>query len=188
MLKKVRIVEAQMDAAVEAFLHDERRPAAAVEVASVKAFVERSNQAVDDFDDDEPTAPTGRVRSAISTERAPDHIAPDGTELRELMPLGDGELWHATLDPGSVSHPVRHKQVTERWLFTGGEGELWLKRADGEEVLVVRRGVVVSISPGVAFQFKSTSATALEFFGRTTPKFPGPHEAEPVAGRWRATG
>lgn len=133
--------------------------------------------------------PLSRVaQEALARTPLPDHLAPDGTALHKLLPFGQGEIWQAVLKPGTVSHAVRHKQVAERWLFTAGAGELWLKRRDGhEDVVAVRSGTIVDIPPGVAFQFKSKGSAPLEFFGMTQPRFPGPQEAEPVEGRWSST-
>jgi mannose-6-phosphate isomerase-like protein (cupin superfamily) len=115
-----------------------------------------------------------------------DHIAPDGTEIRELVAFPSGDLWHATLPVGSVSLPVRHKNVNELWYVLDGAGELWRRREGSEEVVELLPARAVSIPAGVSFQFRTTGGTPLQSLGVTMPRFPGAEEAEAVDGCWTA--
>jgi mannose-6-phosphate isomerase-like protein (cupin superfamily) len=115
----------------------------------------------------------------------PDHIAPDGSEIRLLTQLPSGGLAECTLMPGRVSSPVRHRIVEELWYFLEGEGEVW--RDSIQEPVHVRPGRSLNIPVGVGFQFRNTGTAPLRFVIATIPQWPGPQEAVPLdAGRWAA--
>ena len=113
----------------------------------------------------------------------PNHIAPDGTAIRELVAFPSGGLWHGTLPKGRVSSPVRHKHVEELWYVLEGEGELWRSYEGKEEVVKLVPARALSVPAGVSFQFRSTGRTALRFIGVTMPRWPGSQEAQAVEGR-----
>lgn len=115
---------------------------------------------------------------------APDAFAPDGSEVRLLAALGGGSFAHFTLGPGQVSAPVSHRTVEEIWYVVTGEGEVWRRLGDEENVTPVRPGVALTIPLGTHFQFRA-GAEGLAFVAVTMPPWPGPDEAFPVPGRWR---
>src|SRR4051794_7236954 len=86
----------------------------------------------------------------------PHHIAPDTTEIRQLVAFPEGDLWHATLPAGVASEPVRHRTVNELWYFLEGEGELWRQDEANEDVIEIHSGRAVSIPSRVSFQFRNT--------------------------------
>jgi hypothetical protein len=45
----------------------------------------------------------------------PDVIAPDGSDVRVLLQLGQGSVAHFELAAGRVSRPVAHHSVDEIW-------------------------------------------------------------------------
>jgi mannose-6-phosphate isomerase-like protein (cupin superfamily) len=110
----------------------------------------------------------------------PTHIAPDGSEIRELLRIPAGGLAHCRLAPGAVSLPIRHRTVEEVWFVISGTGDLWRAGDDAAEKVDLRPRRGVSIPTGIAFQFRATGARPLEILIGTFPEWPGPDEAEPV--------
>jgi mannose-6-phosphate isomerase-like protein (cupin superfamily) len=132
-----------------------------------------------------------RKDTAVANQRftdaadEPDHIAPDGSEIRLLTQLASGGLAECTLRPGRVSSPVRHQTVEELWYFLEGEGEVW--RDSDDDPVPVSPGRSLNIPVGVGFQFRNTGSAPLRFIIATIPQWPGPQEAEPLdEGRWTA--
>jgi len=126
---------------------------------------------------------------AWQTKRLPaafDLLAPDGSQIRELMHVERGSMVHCTLRRGEVTQATRHRTVEELWYCVAGAGEVW--RSDGvhEEVVQLRPGVSLTIPCGVSFQFRAHDK-ALELLITTMPPWPGAAEAEPVQGVWPAT-
>ena len=124
----------------------------------------------------------------LQTTRLPEHytvLAPDGSEIRELVQTGRGSMVHCTLPPGAVSVPVTHRTVEEAWYFISGHGQVWRKSGDDESVTDVEHGMSLTIETGTHFQFRNVSPDeALRFIITTMPPWPGPDEAYPVSGRW----
>ncbi|MXY19975.1 MAG: cupin domain-containing protein [Dehalococcoidia bacterium] len=124
----------------------------------------------------------------MQTVRLPKHytvLAPDGSEIRELVQSSRGSMVHCALPPGSVSKPVSHRTVEEVWYFLSGRGQVWRKSGDDEVVTDVEPGVSLTIETGTHFQFRNTSPDeALCFIITTMPPWPGPDEAYAVPGCW----
>jgi mannose-6-phosphate isomerase-like protein (cupin superfamily) len=115
-----------------------------------------------------------------------DYLAPDGSEIRKLLSFDRGGLAHCSLAPGGVSAAVRHKTVEEIWYFVEGNGELWRRHGEVEEIIDVYARRCVSIPTGTEFQFCNTGTATLSFVISTMPAWPGPSEAIAVDGHWRA--
>lgn len=113
-----------------------------------------------------------------------DVYAPDGSEIRLLSQLGGGSMVHCTLPPGGVSKAVRHQTVEELWYFLSGEGEVWRKQDDYDNVVQVHAGTSLTIPVGVHFQFRNTGDDLLCFVLVTMPPWPGESEAVPVNDYW----
>lgn len=114
-----------------------------------------------------------------------DHIAPDGSEIRELSKASNGEIAHCTLPKGGVSIAHKHKTVEEIWYFLSGHGEVWRQNAEGEEcVAEVFHGISLTISTGTSFQFRNTGEEPLCFIIATMPPWPGKDEATKTKGKW----
>ncbi len=64
----------------------------------------------------------------------PDAIAPDGSEVRVLAGLGGGSAAHFRLAPGAVSRAGRHRTVEEIWYIVAGQGEMWRRDGEREEI------------------------------------------------------
>jgi mannose-6-phosphate isomerase-like protein (cupin superfamily) len=113
-----------------------------------------------------------------------DYLAPDGSEIRLLQSMNHGGLAHCSLPPGEVSAAVRHKTVEEIWYFIEGNGEVWRKQGEKEEVVLVEPGVSLTIPVGTHFQFRNTGSKPLKFLICTMPPWPGEEEAVKVKDYW----
>ncbi|HEY94759.1 MAG TPA: cupin domain-containing protein [Dehalococcoidia bacterium] len=113
-----------------------------------------------------------------------DTIAPDGSEIRLLPEMSRGGICHCTLSPGKTSIAIKHKTIEEIWYCLEGEGEVWRKMDDNEQVIKVNLGISLTIPTGTHFQFRNTGTQPLCFIITTMPPWPGPSEAVKVKGRW----
>ena len=118
---------------------------------------------------------------------APDAMAPDGSEVRLLGASARGSMAAFRLAPGAVSRAVAHRTVEEIWYFIAGQGRMWRRLGEAEEVTEVARGVSVTIPTGAHFQFRCDGSEPLEAVAVTMPPWPGADEAYPVAGKWQPT-
>jgi mannose-6-phosphate isomerase-like protein (cupin superfamily) len=116
--------------------------------------------------------------------REPDDLAPDGSEVRLLCRLERGSMAHFTLPAGHISRPIAHRTVEEIWYIVGGEGEMWRRQDDAEQVTSLRSGISLSIPVGTTFQFRASESTPLVAIGITMPPWPGANEATPAEGPW----
>ena len=128
--------------------------------------------------------------SAFATKliaEAPDAIAPDGSEVRLLVASARGSMAAFRLAPGAVSKTVAHRTVEEIWYFIAGQGRMWRRLGEAEEVTEVAPGVSVTIPTGAHFQFRCDDGEPLEAIAVTMPPWPGADEAYPVPGKWEPT-
>ena len=116
----------------------------------------------------------------------PDEKAPDGSDVRVLIRNRRGSMAHFSLHPGEVSLAVTHRTVEELWYILSGEGEMWRKQGEEEEITRLLPGTALSIPLGTSFQFRSTGEGALEAVAVTMPPWPDGEEAIPVQGYWRS--
>ena len=116
-----------------------------------------------------------------------DLLAPDGSEIRELVRVDGASMVHCTLRPGRVSQAVRHRTVEEVWFCVAGGGELWRRSGNTEEVVQLSADSAVTIPLGTDFQFRANGDRALELIITTMPPWPGADEAIVVAGPWPPT-
>ena len=113
-----------------------------------------------------------------------DVLAPDGSEIRELAASERASMVHCTLGPNRVSMAVAHRTVEELWYCLEGNGKLWRRLGEREEVVELAPGVGASIPLGTHFQFRSTGDRPLCILIATIPAWPGDDEAFRVPGRW----
>jgi mannose-6-phosphate isomerase-like protein (cupin superfamily) len=118
----------------------------------------------------------------------PDVIAPDGAEVQVLCATARGSMAVFTLAPGAVAKAVTHRTVEEIWYFIRGQGRMWRKSGDREDIAEVAAGVSLSIRAGTHFQFRSDGAEPLEAVAVTMPPWPGEGEATIVEGKWPPNG
>jgi mannose-6-phosphate isomerase-like protein (cupin superfamily) len=114
----------------------------------------------------------------------PDAIAPDGSEVRILANTARVSMAEFLLPPGKISIAVAHHTVEEVWFFTEGQGQLWRKNNEAEEIIKIHPGLSISIPIGTHFQFRNDGMDNLKAIGTTMPPWPGPKEAYPVKGKW----
>jgi mannose-6-phosphate isomerase-like protein (cupin superfamily) len=120
-----------------------------------------------------------RVRNSV-----PDAIAPDGSEVRILASTARGSMAEFLLPPGKTSIAVAHHTVEEVWFFTDGQGQLWRKNDEAEEIVKIHPGLSISIPIGTHFQFRNDGTENLKAIGTTMPPWPGAGEAFQVEGIW----
>jgi len=128
--------------------------------------------------------------SGFSTKRLPvrpDAVAPDGSDVRVLLQLRGGSLAHFEFAPGQTSTAVAHRTIEEIWYFVNGQGEMWRKINDREEVIPVQVGVCITLPAGTHFQVRSLGSEPLAAIGVTMPQWPGEGEAYAVPGKWTPT-
>ena len=111
-------------------------------------------------------------------------LAPDGSEIRELVAVEGGSMVHCTLPSGAVSHAVTHRTVEEVWFFLNGRGQVWRKDGARETVVDVEPGVSLTIETGTHFQFRNTGDEDLRFVIVTMPPWSGSEEAVRVQDYW----
>ena len=120
-----------------------------------------------------------------SLPETPDITAPDGSDVRILLSLQNGSMAHFELATDGTSRAVAHKSVEEIWYFLGGEGEMWRKLDEYEEIVRVSAGVCITIPVGTYFQFRSLGKDSLKAVAITMPPWPGEDDAYFVSGKWR---
>jgi mannose-6-phosphate isomerase-like protein (cupin superfamily) len=118
---------------------------------------------------------------------APDATAPDGSEVRVLCQLSRGGLAVFSLAPRAVSKAVAHRTIEEVWYFISGNGRMWRKLGEREEIVEVGAGVSISIPTDTHFQFCCDGSEPLVAIGATMPRWPGEDEAFRVEGKWQPT-
>ena len=126
---------------------------------------------------------------AFATKRlpgAPTVVALDGSDVRVLLGLSRGTFAHFELAAGATARAVAHHTVEEIWYFVGGQGEMWRKLADQEQIVTVEPGVCITIPVGTSFQFRALGDEPLAAVSVTMPPWPGDGEAHEVQGRWAA--
>jgi mannose-6-phosphate isomerase-like protein (cupin superfamily) len=130
-----------------------------------------------------PQPPASPAWQTKDVPAEPDHIAPDGSEIRVLPECEAGGLAHCRLPAGSTTKPVRHRTVDEVWYVLDGSGDIW--RSNGSaEVVRLETGTCVTIPCGTSFQFRSDAEAPLSLLLGTFPRWPGPEEAVEVQGSW----
>ena len=113
-----------------------------------------------------------------------DAVAPDGSEVRQLLALRGGSMVHCALPAGATSRAVEHRTVEELWYVLSGSGEVWRKHVDHERVVAVVPGTALTIPLGMRFQFRSAGPEPLALIIVTMPPWPGAAEAARVDDHW----
>jgi mannose-6-phosphate isomerase-like protein (cupin superfamily) len=115
----------------------------------------------------------------------PDYLAPDRSEIRQLIAIAEGGLAHCQLASPGPTAAQQHRSVDEIWYVLDGGGELWRGAPDvGEELVELLPGRAATIPPHTGFQFRCTSERPLQLLIGTFPRWPGPDEAHPAEGKW----
>lgn len=115
-----------------------------------------------------------------------DVVAADGSRVRILATGDKGSMAHFTLMHGEVSRAVVHSTVEEIWYVIAGRGRMWREKDGVSSTVDLRRGVSVTISVGVRFQFRNDGRTPLVAVAVAMPPWPGDGEVREVDGVWAA--
>ena len=107
-------------------------------------------------------------------------LAPDGSQIRELVAVAAGSMVHCALPEGAVSMAVAHATVDEVWYCLAGRGQVWRRREDAESVVDLEPGVALTIECGTHFQFRNTGDEDLRCIIVTMPPWPGAEEGRRV--------
>jgi len=114
----------------------------------------------------------------------PDDTAPHGSRKRILAQVAGGSMAHFELFPSQSTRAIAHRTVEEIWYFMQGEGEMWRKLDDYEEIVPVGAHVCVTIPVGTSFQIRATGKEPLVAVGVTMPPAPATGEVYYVSGPW----
>jgi mannose-6-phosphate isomerase-like protein (cupin superfamily) len=126
-------------------------------------------------------AASGRWQYVELSERE-DSAAPDGSEIRLLARGSKGNMAHFRLLPEQTSTAVAHHTIEELWFVVSGEGRMWLKLGNEQDIKALRPGVSIFLPTGTHFQFQNTGELPLDIVGVSMPPWPGEDEAYPVEG------
>ena len=122
--------------------------------------------------------------STLSLPIDPTITAPDGSQVRVLLSLSAGGMAHFELAPGKVAKAVTHRTVEEIWFVLDGEGQMWRKQGEREEIIDLKPGVCLTLPVGTHFQFRAGETASVSAVAVTMPPWPGNDEAVFVAGPW----
>ena len=114
-------------------------------------------------------------------------VAPDGSNVRELLSVAGGGMAHFELEHNQTSVAVVHRTVDEIWYVLRGRGEMWLRLEDHEEIVEIGAGWCLTVPAGTEFQFRSLGYVPLSAIAATIPPWPGSGEATIVTGHWNPT-
>jgi mannose-6-phosphate isomerase-like protein (cupin superfamily) len=77
--------------------------------------------------------------------------------------------------------------VEEIWYFIEGQGEVWRKIGNHEEIVRIQPAICLTIPVGTHFQFRNLGTGPLRFIIATMPPWLGAKEAVKVKGIWPVT-
>lgn len=133
------------------------------------------------------------MRVVFDTTRLPEcfsGLAQDGSRYDSLLGTSHVHLNDCSLAPQQTTRAVRHQAHDEIWFVRSGEGSVWRRRDDHEEVVSVEAGACMTIPAGTAFQFQNTGAGPFRFLIVQAPPWPD-ETVEPafafVEGPWKPT-
>jgi mannose-6-phosphate isomerase-like protein (cupin superfamily) len=113
-----------------------------------------------------------------------DYLAPDNSEIRLLLRMKGGNMWHCKLPQGETSKAIFHRSVDEMWFFISGNGLVWRSEKNFQKTVEVKQGTCITIPARTKFQFRNAGTNDLEFIGVTMPPWPGSQEAQETVGKW----
>lgn len=128
--------------------------------------------------------PPETMFATMQLPEAYDYLAPDGSEIRELLAGRSGNMAHCVLPPGGVSHATTHRSVEEIWYCLSGDGQIWRKLGEVENITDMRPGTCLTNPTGTHFQFRNTGSDPLSILIACMPPWPGADESSKVSGPW----
>ena len=118
----------------------------------------------------------------------PTRTAPSrNVNIRMLPNLPSGEITHAEMITKLTSKPAFMDKLTEFFYVLEGEGQLWRRAGNEEEVIQLKPGRCVSMPPGVHFQYQCTEPP-LRFLVVVAPRWDHRYWHEASEGYWDAAG
>ena len=78
----------------------------------------------------------------MQTPSRPTAVAPDGSDVRDLLQLKGGSLALFELVPGQITNAEVHRTVDEIWYVLAGRGEMWRKQGDLEDTVALKVAVI----------------------------------------------
>lgn len=127
------------------------------------------------------------IFQTMQTPSRPTAFAPDGSDVRDLLRLDGGSLALFELASGEISIPEAHRSVDEIWYILSGQGKMWRKLGNAEEIVALDEGTCLTIPVGTHFQWRSDGTEPLLVLGVTMPPWPGEEEGYQVEGVWNTT-
>src|SRR5262245_45995116 len=100
--------------------------------------------------------------ASMTLPPVPTVVAPDGSNVRVLLPLSRGSMAHFELSAGCTSRAIAHRTVDEVWYVVAGRGEMWRRQGAREETIPLEAGVCLTIPVGTEFQFRAGVDSAIE--------------------------
>lgn len=125
--------------------------------------------------------------ASLALPAEPTVVAPDGSDVRVLLGLAGGTMAHFTLAAGQVAQAVTHRTVEEIWYVLAGQGSMWRRQGEREEIIDLVPGLCLTLPVGTQFQFRASQTQAVSAVAITMPPWPGADEAVPVAGPWQVS-
>jgi len=116
-----------------------------------------------------------------------DAKSPAGADIRFIMDRTTGNMIHSTVPPGQINRATIHKTVSEFWYILEGDGEIWRRDGNDEQITRLVPGVSIDIPVGTAFQYRNVGTQPLKFACISMPPWPGDHEASHLQGAWKPT-
>jgi len=83
----------------------------------------------------------------MQTPSKPTEVAPDGSDVRDLLVLKGGSMALFELASGEISNPEVHRTVDEIWYVLSGKGQMWRKLGEIEQTVVLEKGVIWETVP-----------------------------------------
>jgi len=116
-----------------------------------------------------------------------DAKSPAGADIRFIMDRTTGNMIHSTVPSGQINRATIHKTVSEFWYILEGDGEIWRRDGNDEQITRLVPGVSIDIPVGTAFQYRNVGTQPLKFVCISMPPWPGDHEASHLQGAWKPT-
>lgn len=118
---------------------------------------------------------------------AADAKSPAGADIRFIMDGATGNMIHSTVPPGQINKATVHETVNEFWFVLEGDGEIWRRDDDEEQITSRVPGVSIAIPVGTAFQYRNVGTSPLKFVCISMPPWRGDHKASHLECVWEPT-
>ena len=114
-------------------------------------------------------------KAALEKKLSYEHIGvADCCKLTEIKVMGNHngkEATYAVSGVGAQSIPVRRDVLDEEYFVLSGNGAVWVKTNNKEQVVLIQQGSHVVIPKGASTQFKNFGDDKLVFLVVTSPPY-----------------